>query len=148
MEPTQSPRHSVSVAGVILDDEESHVLLVKRRDNGRWEPPGGILELDETILDGLRREIREETGVAVAVDTLTGVYKNMTQSIVALVYRCRPTNEPHLQTDEASAIRWHPVANLDELMSPAYAVRVTDALSGRRLATRAHDGTFLLDDSA
>lgn len=56
------PRHSVSVAAAIFDDSGENVLLIKRRDNGHWEPPGGVLELDETIEDGLRREVREEAG--------------------------------------------------------------------------------------
>jgi 8-oxo-dGTP pyrophosphatase MutT (NUDIX family) len=146
MEPTQTPRHSVSVAGVILSDDASRVLLVKRRDNGRWEPPGGVLELDETIMQGLLREILEETGLDVTVDTLTGVYKNMTQGIVALVYRCTTTTEPQPHTAEASAVQWHPVSDIGELMTPAYAIRVSDALPGATTSTRAHDGANLLGE--
>ena len=52
-----SPRHSVSVAAAIVD-ESGQLLAVRRRDNGHWEPPGGILELDETIQAGLVREVR------------------------------------------------------------------------------------------
>src|SRR5690606_35518597 len=33
--------HSVSVAGVIVDDSD-RALLIQRRDNGQWEPPGGV----------------------------------------------------------------------------------------------------------
>jgi 8-oxo-dGTP diphosphatase len=40
-----TPKHSVSVAGVVIDEDE-RVLLIQRRDNGHWEPPGGVLELD------------------------------------------------------------------------------------------------------
>ena len=70
------PRHSVSVAAAIVD-EVGRFLAVRRRDNGRWEPPGGVLELDETIQVGLVREVREETGLEVEPQALTGVYKNM-----------------------------------------------------------------------
>src|SRR3954452_24404889 len=80
---------SVSVAGVVVD-EAGRVLVIQRRDNGRWEPPGGILERNETFEEGVAREVAEETGVQVEVDRLTGVYKNMSQGIVALVYRCKP----------------------------------------------------------
>ena len=73
---SQPPRHSVSVSGVITDDH-GRALLIQRRDNHHWEPPGGVLELDEAIEDGLRREVREETGLDIEPDTLTGVYKNM-----------------------------------------------------------------------
>ena len=85
MDGGTAPRHSVSVAAVIVNDDD-RVLAVQRRDNGRWEPPGGVLELDESIEDGLTREVREETGLNVAIDALTGVYKNMPRGIVALVF--------------------------------------------------------------
>jgi 8-oxo-dGTP diphosphatase len=68
---TDPPRHSVSVSGVIADDH-GRALLIRRRDNHHWEPPGGVLELQESIGDGLRREIREETGLGVEPVALTG----------------------------------------------------------------------------
>src|SRR6478736_2159663 len=77
------PRHSVSVSGVIPDDH-GRVLLIRRRDNQHWEPPGGVLELAESIPDGLRREIHEETGLDIEPDALTGVYKNMPRGTTAL----------------------------------------------------------------
>src|SRR5215470_17338705 len=92
-------RHSVSVAGVIVDDDD-RALLIQRRDNHRWEPPGGVLEPGETIHDGLRREVREETGLNVEPIALTGVYKNMSRAIVALVFRCKITGGDLATTDE------------------------------------------------
>ncbi|MFI0486011.1 NUDIX domain-containing protein [Actinomadura sp. 9N215] len=72
------PRHSVSVSGIVVRDDE-RVLALKRADDGRWAPPGGVLELDETPFEGVVREVFEETGVKVEPDRLTGVYKNMRQ---------------------------------------------------------------------
>jgi len=73
---TEDHRYSVSVAGLIVDDE-GRALIIQRRDNGHWEPPGGIPEHGETIEDGLRREVHEETGLKVEPGPLTGVYQNM-----------------------------------------------------------------------
>lgn len=89
-----TPKHSVSVAGIVVRDD-GRVLVIKRDDNGHWEAPGGVLELDESFEAGVRREVLEETGLEVTVERLTGVYKNMTHGIVALVYRCRPVGASH-----------------------------------------------------
>ena len=141
---TQKPRHSVSVAGVITDDH-GRALLIQRRDNRRWEPPGGVLELAESIHDGLRREVREETGLDVEPITLTGVYKNLTRGIVALVFRCKVTGGHLTTNDEVTAFRWASQSDVGSLMAEAYAVRILDAL---RLdpctRVRTHDGVQVL----
>jgi 8-oxo-dGTP pyrophosphatase MutT (NUDIX family) len=97
------PTHSVSVAGVVVRDD-GRVLVVQRRDNGRWEAPGGVLELGETFEEGVRREVAEETGVDVAVEHLTGVYKNMVRGVVSLFFRCRPVGGTPRETDEAQQV--------------------------------------------
>jgi 8-oxo-dGTP diphosphatase len=139
----QDTRHSVSVAGVIVDDR-GRALLIQRRDNHRWEPPGGVLEPGETIHDGLRREVREETGLDVEPLTLTGVYKNMTRVIVALVFRCKITGGDLATNDEVSAFRWATAEEVTGLADEAYAVRVLDALGADHPAVvRHHDGVHL-----
>src|SRR3954452_24691018 len=115
--------HSVSVAGVVVDDA-GRVLVIQRRDNGRWEAPGGILERDETFEEGVIREVAEETGVAIEVERLTGVYKNMTRGIVALVYRCHLVAGTAHPTIESLAVDWITPERVAERMIPAYAVRV------------------------
>jgi ADP-ribose pyrophosphatase YjhB (NUDIX family) len=115
------------VAAVITDDH-GRALLIQRRDNDRWEPPGGVLELGESIHDGLRREAREETGLDVEPDALTGVYKNMTRGIVALVFRCTATGGKLTVNEEVTAFRWATPAEVSDLTAEAYAVRVLDAL--------------------
>ncbi len=141
---TQPERHSVSVAAVVTDDH-GRALLLQRRDNGHWEPPGGVLELDETIEDGLRREAREETGLDIEPITLTGVYKNMIRGIVALVFRCKITGGTLTTNDEATAFRWATDNEVRELLAEAYAIRVLDAFNlGEGPVIRQHDGVHLL----
>jgi ADP-ribose pyrophosphatase YjhB (NUDIX family) len=136
---TENRPHSVSVAGIVVNDE-GQVLVIRRRDNGHWEPPGGILELDETFEEGVRREVHEETGVWVTVERLTGVYKNMSRGIVALVFRCTPETGMVTTTDESREVRWMPPGEAENVMVPAYAIRVADALASELVRTRAHDG--------
>jgi 8-oxo-dGTP diphosphatase len=137
-------RHSVSVAAVVVDDHD-RALLIRRRDNGHWEPPGGILELGEEIIDGLRREVAEETGLQVAPSALTGVYKNMSQGIIALVFRCHETGGRLTTASETAEVRWVSRAEVAALADQAYAIRVLDALDfAAPPAVRAHDGVRLI----
>ena len=139
-----TPKHSVSVAGIVVNDA-GQVLVIRRRDNGQWEPPGGVLELDEFFEQGVRREIKEETGIPVEVEQLTGVYKNMQRGVVALVFRCRPLADRAHTSDETAQVLWIDPEAVPYMMAPAYAVRVTDALRGDLPVTRAHDGIRLIE---
>lgn len=141
---TERP-HSVSVAGVIVDDA-GRALLIKRRDNGKWEPPGGVLEREETIPDALQREVLEETGIKIALPaTLTGVYKNMTGLIVSMVFRCEAIDGTPTTGAETRALRWATRGEITELADEAYAIRVLDALDNTSPpAVRAHDGVRLI----
>ena len=55
------------IAGGIIYDNEGRILLLKRRADdfmgGIYELPSGNLEGNETIKEGLIREIKEETGL-------------------------------------------------------------------------------------
>ncbi|WP_030061644.1 MULTISPECIES: NUDIX hydrolase [Streptomyces] len=138
------PLHSVSVAGVVVR-EDGRVLAIRRADNGTWEPPGGVLELAEPVEDGVRREVFEETGVKVGVERLTGVYKNVSRGIVALVFRCRPESQAVRLSDESIEVAWLTSAEVSEHMAEVYAVRVLDGLRDDTApSVRTHDGRHLL----
>jgi ADP-ribose pyrophosphatase YjhB (NUDIX family) len=138
------PRHSVSVTGVVFRDD-GRVLAIQRDDDGRWVPPGGVLELDETPADGVTREVLEETGIKVHADQLTGVYKNMKLGVVTLAFRCSVIGGQSHPTDEAKRVSWLTLEEAQRAMPEARAIRVIDAASDRGPFVRAHDGTHLLD---
>ena len=142
---TEDPqKHWVSVAAAILDGAD-HLLAIRRRDNNQWEPPGGILELDEEIHAGLIREVKEETGLLIAPTGLSGVYKNMKRGIVALVFRCRVVSGKPSPSEEAAETKFLTPAEVRELMDPAYACRLLDALE-TEVSIRSHDGISLLPE--
>jgi len=66
------PRAAVTADAVVLTREpRPRVLLIRRRlppFAGAWAFPGGFIEMDETLEQSARRELREETGLE--VDTL------------------------------------------------------------------------------
>ena len=58
----------VGVGGVIIADDR--VLLARRGSEpmrGQWSIPGGVLEVGESLIEGVTRELREETGLTVRV---------------------------------------------------------------------------------
>ncbi|WP_241480357.1 NUDIX hydrolase [Nocardiopsis halotolerans] len=137
-----TPLHSVSVAGAVIR-EDGRMLVIKRRDNGNWEPPGGVLELDETPEEGVVREVLEETGIRVEVEQLTGVYKNMARGIVALVFRCKPCGGTERATSEATTVEWLMPDEVEKHMVEVYSVRLLDALTSGTPHIRAHNGVRL-----
>lgn len=55
------------VAGGLIEGPEGLLLVRNRRRGGRvdWSPPGGVIDPGETVLEGLSREVEEETGISV-----------------------------------------------------------------------------------
>ncbi|MFG2750045.1 NUDIX hydrolase [Streptomyces xanthophaeus] len=138
-----TPLHSVSVAGAVLR-EDGRLLAIRRADNGTWELPGGVLELTESPEAGVRREVLEETGIEVQVQELTGVYKNTTRGIVALVFRCTPSGGSERTSEESTAVAWLTPDEVAAQMSEVYAIRLLDALDESGPHVRSHDGRQLL----
>ncbi|MFL1377872.1 NUDIX hydrolase [Nocardiopsis protaetiae] len=138
------PRHSVSVTGVVVRPGDGRVLIIKRMDDGRWVPPGGVLEIEETPEQCVVREVREETGIEVNPIRLVGVYKNMNLAVVSLAFLCEPTGGVPTPNDESRVVTWLTPAEAAKLCPEARAIRIQDALSGRGPYVRAHDGTSLL----
>ena len=65
----------LNCAGVLVIKDEK-VLLQRRRDNSKWGFPGGLLELNETYEEAAIREVKEETGLDVRLDSFLGIFHN------------------------------------------------------------------------
>ncbi|MCC8190704.1 MAG: NUDIX hydrolase [Planctomycetes bacterium] len=73
------PEKIVSAACVFLRDERGRLLMVKTRyaDAVKWSLPGGGHHHGESLADTARREMREETGVAVRLIRHMGVIERI-----------------------------------------------------------------------
>lgn len=68
-------RPIVGVAAAVFDRER--VLLVRRCKEparGQWSFPGGAVKVGETLVDALRREVREELSIEISVGGVLGIF--------------------------------------------------------------------------
>jgi ADP-ribose pyrophosphatase YjhB (NUDIX family) len=110
------PEHPIIGVGAVIV-EGGRVLLVRRATEplrGEWSVPGGMLELGETLRDGVRREALEETGVAVDAGEVLDVFDSIftdalgrTQYHYVLIdYLCRPLAGEARAGSDVSDVRW------------------------------------------
>lgn len=66
---------NVACRGILLD-EDNRVLLVQRNDTQKWVMPAGSMEVNESVMDALKREVYEETGLFIEEAKLIAVYSN------------------------------------------------------------------------
>jgi 8-oxo-dGTP pyrophosphatase MutT (NUDIX family) len=71
-----APRANSLVPGgsAVVVDDDGRVLMQRRTDSGDWALPGGTMEIGETLGECVIREVREETGLDVAITGLLGIY--------------------------------------------------------------------------
>lgn len=126
-------RPVVGVGGVVIF--EGRVLLVRRGAppfEGEWSIPGGMLETGETILEGVRRELAEETGMDVRVIDLIEVFERMSLDAegkskyhyVVLDYFCEVIGGDACAGSDAAEVAWATKENLSEYALSASAHRV------------------------
>ena len=111
-------------------DASGRVLLVKQIGGpyaGAWLLPGGGVDEGESLEEGLRREMREETGCALAdvVHVATYLVDERTQNFRALVHLYRATALGEPRAEDRSAIRW--AAPSDSGFHPALRRELVDA---------------------
>src|SRR3989344_1870332 len=107
------------VTPVIVDGDK--VLLGRRAHDpakGAWDLLGGFLEVGEHPEDGLRRELREETGLEVRKVELLGIfmdkYPDYNYDTLNIAYLCSVQGEMKAN-DDVAELKWFPLNNLPDL---------------------------------
>lgn len=68
------PTHIVAGAAIVINDQDE-ILLVKTYNQG-WVFPGGQVEVGENVIDAVKREVMEESGVDIEVGELFCISSN------------------------------------------------------------------------
>jgi ADP-ribose pyrophosphatase YjhB (NUDIX family) len=137
------PANSMApTAFAAVRDREGRILLVRRRDSGNWELPGGRVEFGEAAPAAVEREVVEESGVAIAVTRLAGVYSDPGHVMVypdtgevrqqfAVCFHADPVDgAPEPDHDETCQAAWIHPADLDGLpVHPSMQLRIRQALT-------------------
>lgn len=116
---------SVLIVGVITSGRE--VLLVRRRDTGLWELPGGVLRPGESVVEALRRLVEQDAGVVVAALGLSGIYTRQMPRLT-LVFRSHQVTGSVTAGPAISECRWVDVEQVEDLVSISASQQVRDAL--------------------
>ena len=136
------PRHPiVGVGGVVIRDDR--VLLIRRGTEplkGEWSIPGGMLELGESLIEGVKREVLEETGLRVRplevvaiLDRIQKYAKRVRYHYVIIDYVCRPAGGRLKAGSDVLDARWVQRKDLPEYkITPMAAEVIADAFDWTR----------------
>ncbi len=119
---------ALSVAAVVTDSDRS-VLMIRRRDNGAWELPGGIIEPDESLSDGVVREVAEETGITIGAIRLVGMYKNPARMFLRSIFHGLVVEGTAQASTETTDVAWWPLAAVQACASGDMANAVLEAFA-------------------
>ena len=127
------PTHIIAAAGIVKN-RNNEILLINNRRRG-WEFPGGQVEVGENIIDAVRREIMEETGVEIDVGEVFCVssntckhpgYNGVREVPTKLMFDfvCVARSGSPRPSDESSESGFFPIDKVPEMIrSPAYIER-------------------------
>lgn len=111
-----SQRFAITQKAVLLGPEPEERLLLLENEDGVWELPGGQLPVGETPRTGLKRAIREATGLDASVDgpVLNTAWEMGDGGAFASIYRANsPTEQATLAGDHVRAVWVDPEAAVE-----------------------------------
>ena len=118
---------------------DGQIILVRRRDNGKWALPGGMVDWGEDLPTAMRRELIEETGLElVKIGRLVGVYSAPDRDprihSICILVEAEVQGSINIQDErEISEVKAFPRDSLpqDDHLSYDYARQIRDYLEGR-----------------
>ena len=132
----QKPNIMYVAVKALIKNDAGKVLILKQSDptitgTNSYHPPGGIVELGESVAECVVREIKEETGATAKAVHLFDMGEWQSQrgenimQFIALYYVCTIDSDTFtLQTEEVSEYQWVGLEEIDsiDIMEPSKSV--------------------------
>ncbi|MBW8088508.1 NUDIX domain-containing protein [Streptomyces hygroscopicus subsp. hygroscopicus] len=127
----------------VVQDETGRLLLIHKTDNDLWALPGGGHDIGESVSETVVREVAEETGITVEVDSIIGLYTDPNHVMAyddgevrqqfSICFRAHPTGGELRTSSESKEVRWVSPTDLDDLdIHPSMRLRITHGLDASR----------------
>lgn len=130
LETRQFPTSLISASGFVF--KEDKVLMIKHKKRG-WSFPGGVSDEGEPVLDCLKREIYEESGINVEPKELIGVYQRLkpmpgygplqgseVPPVIVLAFKCDYLEGKETVSEENDDAAWFTLQEAKQLISDPY----------------------------
>lgn len=144
-DPHAPAANSLVVAvAVLVRDDEGRLLMIQRSDNGLWALPGGAQDIGETTRDAAIREVCEETGIAIEITGISGIFSDPRHVIAyddgevrqefSIVFRGRPVDDSSAvrQSEESTDVAWVDPAEVPSLeIDRSMRLRIAHGLEDR-----------------
>ena len=116
MDDRRYPQRPIIGVGAIIIEAGSVVLVERGREplKGYWSLPGGAVEVGESLVEAVRRETLEETGLEIEALSVVEVFERIIRDAAGLAeyhyvlvdYHCRVTGGELKAGDDVSSARW------------------------------------------
>ena len=123
---------TISIRGAVCRPDD-RILIIRRSSDSGWELPGGRIYRGEAVTDCLRREVREETGLAVTVRRplkATSWQNTAGRDRFAVYYHCTTNGASVTLSDEHTDSRWLSKATACEQLSKPQAAATLQTIPG------------------
>jgi len=133
---------TVRARGVIFS-ETNDVLILRDAETREWELPGGRLGQNETVVDGLKRELSEETSLEVQVSgpVHAHVRQSDDEGRFTIYYICSTDQRTVNLSDEHSESNWVSSVKTRSILSEPQAAAVRHASDRRRRSSADHENS-------
>ncbi len=128
---------SPAAIGIIFNEDDTKILLVKRKDIPLWVLPGGGVEQEETAEEAIIREVKEETGFTIQIERKCAEYTPLNKlAALTSVFICRIKEGEALLSPETSAIHFYFLTQLPSSFFHIHLDWLQDALNHSTLVQK------------